>query len=195
MESNADAQVETNAEEAAAPAPKKSSRPPPIVLTSAANLIQLQKQLKVVTRENFELRNTRNGTRVVTKDMVDYLAVKAYFEQHFLSYFTFYPKSEKPIKAVLRHLPSNTPAQDISDGLVDLGFDVVSVKQMSSTRRSPDGSKPVSLPLFLVTLPRKEKPQAIFHLSRLCHIAMKVEAYKSQSTLTQCFNCRQFGYA
>jgi membrane protein required for colicin V production len=39
-----------------------------------------------------------------------------------LSYF---PKHEKPIKAVIRHLPSNTPALDISDGLVSLGFDVI----------------------------------------------------------------------
>jgi hypothetical protein len=45
-----------------------------------------------------------------------------------LAYFTFYPKSLKPIKAVLRHLPIDTPAQDISDGLIDAGFDIISVK-------------------------------------------------------------------
>jgi hypothetical protein len=82
-------------------------------LTSAANLIQLQKQLKGVAKQSFEFRNTRNGTRVVTKDMVDYQVVKSYFDKNSLSCYTFYPKSEKPIKAVLRHLPYNTPAQDI----------------------------------------------------------------------------------
>jgi hypothetical protein len=189
-----DAPAESNAEEAAAPAPVKSSRPPLIVLTIAANLIQLQKKLKGVARQPFEFRNTKNGTRVVTKDMVDYLAGKAYFNQNSLSYFTFFPKSEKPIKAVLRHLPSNIPAQDISEGLVDLGFDVVSVKQMSSTRRSPVGSKPVNLPLFLVTLPRTPKSPEIFKLSSLCHISIKVEAYKSRNTLTQCYNCQKFGH-
>jgi hypothetical protein len=55
--------AESNTEVAAAPV--KSSRPPPIVLTSAANLIQLQKQLKGVAQQSFEFRNTRNGTRVV----------------------------------------------------------------------------------------------------------------------------------
>jgi hypothetical protein len=68
MDTNA-SDAQPCAEEAAAPA--KSARPPPIVLTSAANLIQLQKKLKGVARQNFELRNTRSGTRVVTKDMVD----------------------------------------------------------------------------------------------------------------------------
>jgi hypothetical protein len=77
---------------------------------------------------------------------------------------------------------------------VDLGFDVISVKQMASARRSPDGSKPITLPLFLVTLPRTEKSQDVFKLSSLCHISMKVEAYKSQNTLTQCFNCQKFGH-
>jgi hypothetical protein len=123
----------------------KLGQQPPIILTSAANLIQLQKQLKGVAQRSFEFHNTRNGTRIVTKDMVDYQAVKSYFDKNSLSYYTFYPKSEKPIKAVLRHLPNKTPAQDISDGLVDFGFHVISVKQMSSPRRSPDASKPTTL--------------------------------------------------
>jgi hypothetical protein len=33
--------------------PGKTDRPPPIILTSTANLIQLQKQLKSVVKENF----------------------------------------------------------------------------------------------------------------------------------------------
>jgi hypothetical protein len=163
-------------------------------LTSAANLIQLQKKLKDVARQSFEPSNTRSGTRVVTKDIVDYQAVKAHFTKSSLAYFTFFPMSEKPVKAVLRHLPSNTPAQDISDGLVDLGFDVVSVKQMSSARRSHYGLTPMTLPLFLITLSWTQKSQEIFKLSGLCHICIKVEAYKSQSSLTQCFNCQQFGH-
>jgi hypothetical protein len=112
----------------------KMGKPPPIVLRSAVNLIQLQKQLKCVAKENFEFRSSRNGTRVVTKDMVDYQAVKNFLNTQSLSYFTFYPKSEKLFKAVIRHLPLNTPAEDIAEGLGEIGFDVISVKQMSSVR-------------------------------------------------------------
>jgi hypothetical protein len=137
-----------------------------------------------MAQQSFEFRNTSSGTRVVTKDMVDYQAFKSYFEQNSLSYFTFFPKSDKPVEAVLRHFPSNTPAQNISDGLVNLGFDVVSVRQMSPTRRPPDGLNLTILPLFLVTLPRTPKSQEIFKLYSLCHICIKVEAYKLQSTLT-----------
>jgi hypothetical protein len=83
----------------------KTGRQPPIVLTSAVNLIRLQKQLKGVAKDNFEFRSSRNGTRVVTNDMVDYQAVKTFLITQSLSYFTFYPKAEKPIKATSPSTP------------------------------------------------------------------------------------------
>jgi hypothetical protein len=153
--------------------PGKAGRLPPIVLTSAANLMQLQKQVRSVAKQSFEFRSTRKGAQVTTRNMVDYLAVKAHFDSINMSYYTFYPKSMKSITAVIRHLPLNTPAEDISEGLVDLGFDVTSVKQMSSIRRTPDKA-PKNRPLFLITLPGTAKSQEIFKLPPLCHIAIKV---------------------
>jgi hypothetical protein len=118
-----------------------------------------------------------------------------YVETHNLHYFTFYPKSLKPIKAVIRHLPLNTPAQDVSDGLMDLGFDIISVKQMSTTRRSPsEGTLFKNIPPFLITLPRTAKSQEILRLTDLCHIAIRVEEYRAQNGLTQYHNCQQFGH-
>jgi hypothetical protein len=141
----------------------KPGRPPPIILTTPINLIQLQKQLKDVVAETFEFCNTRNGTRVLTKSLVDFQSIKSYFNQHQLSYFSFFPKSEKPIKAVIRHLPINTPEENTSDGPVNLSFDIISVKQMTTTcRSSPYDPKPTNLPHFLITLPRSEKSQEIF---------------------------------
>jgi hypothetical protein len=60
------------------------------VLTSETNLIQLQKQLKGVAKQTFEFRSTKNGTRVITKDMVDFQAVKAHFDSQNLSYYSFF---------------------------------------------------------------------------------------------------------
>jgi hypothetical protein len=142
--------------------PDKTGRPPPITLTSTTNLIQLHKQLKSVVRENLELRSTRNGTRVIARGMADFQSVKSHFDANNVSYYSFYPKSKKPMKAVICHLPHNTPAEDISDELVSLGFHVISVKQMTATRWSPsEGSTTINLPLFLITLPRMTKSQEI----------------------------------
>jgi hypothetical protein len=111
-----------------------AGRPPPIILTAATNLLQLQKKPRVFAKGSFELRNTRNGTRVVAKDMSDFSAIKAFFQKENLSSYTFHPKSLKPIKAVIRHLPSLTPAEEIYEALEELGFDIISVKQMTSSR-------------------------------------------------------------
>jgi hypothetical protein len=186
------ANSEATPREAAAPA--KTGRPPPIVLTSAVNLILLQKHLKGVVIENFEFRGTRNGTRVITRNMVDFESVKSHFDSQNLSYYSFFPKSEKPIKAVIRHLPHNTLAEDTSDALVSLGFNVVSVKQMSHPSVTSEVPQIINLPLFLVTSPRTAKSQEIFRLLILCHIAIRVEAYRAQNALTQCHNYQQFGY-
>jgi hypothetical protein len=60
--------------------PGKTGRPPPIILTSATNLIQLQKQLRIVVKENFGFRNTGNGTRVITRGMADFESVKSHLD-------------------------------------------------------------------------------------------------------------------
>jgi hypothetical protein len=127
--------------------------------------------------------------------LADFAVVKSLLETNNLPYFTFHPKYLKPFKAVIRHLPMITPAEDISEGLMELGFDIISVKQMTSTRRSQSEETPTkALPLFLITLPRTAKSQEIFRLTALCHIAIRVEVYRAQNGLTQCHNCQQFGH-
>jgi hypothetical protein len=49
--------------------------------------------------------------------MVDYSATRAHFDSQKYHYYTFHTKSEKPIKAVIRQLPTNTPAEDIASSL------------------------------------------------------------------------------
>jgi hypothetical protein len=120
--------------------------------------MQLQRNIKGVDTGNFEFRNTRSGTTIVRKIMADFSAIRKQLENNNLSHFIFFQKSLKPIKAVIRHLPTNTTAQDISDGLVDQGYDIISVKQMSTNRQSPsEGALLKNLPLFLITLPRTAK--------------------------------------
>jgi hypothetical protein len=41
-------------------------------------------------------------------------------------------------------------------------------------------------------LPRTKKSQEIFRQKIVCHIAIRVEAYRAQNGLTQCHNCKQF---
>jgi hypothetical protein len=103
--------------------------------------------------------------------------IRCHFGSNNLPYFTFYPTFRKPIKTKIRHLLFTTLAQDISDGFMDLVFDVISVKLMSANLSSPaEGTFTVNLPLFLITGPRSSKSRGTFQLISLCHIAIVVEA-------------------
>jgi hypothetical protein len=57
-----------------------------------------------MVKADIEFRNTRNGTSVI-KSMADFEAVKSHLSNNNLSYFSFFPKSQNPIKAVIRILP------------------------------------------------------------------------------------------
>jgi hypothetical protein len=128
-------------------------------MTSATSLIRLQSDLKEHVKGEYEFRNTRNGTRFITKEMAEYSAMKSSPEKNNLQYFTFSPKSEKPIKAVICHLPPDMPAEDISNSLEDLGFNIINVRQLTTNQRAESGQTHVEalLPLFLVTLIRNAK--------------------------------------
>jgi hypothetical protein len=99
------------------------------------------------------------------------------------------------VKSFTPHFPGDTPAEDISDELVALGFSVISVRRLTTTKQHPQGGNQVeTLPLFLVNLARNEKSPEIFKLTNLSHVIIKFEAYRAQESLTQCYNCQHFGY-
>jgi hypothetical protein len=135
----------------------------------------MQRQLKGLLNGNFEFRSTRKKSRIVTKVMAAFQTSDLTSKAKTSHAFTFYPNSQKPMKTVIWHRPFTTLADDILDGLVDLGFDVISIKRMSDTRRTPgEETYRVNLPLFFITLPRTSKSQEIFNLAILCHIVIKV---------------------
>jgi hypothetical protein len=80
--------------------PVKGGRPPPIILTSTTNLTQLQRQFKNVAKGDFEFCNIKKGTRVITKSMTDFGAVKSFSPTRNISLYISFPISENPIKAV-----------------------------------------------------------------------------------------------
>jgi hypothetical protein len=120
--------------------------------------------------------------------------MKSYLEKNNLHYFSFYPNSKNPIKAVIHHFPPHTPVEDISNSLEDLGFNV-NMRQMIATPIAPDGQNHMEpLPLSLITLTRNMKSQEIFQLNSLMHIIFKVELYRAHTGLRQCYNCQNFGH-
>jgi hypothetical protein len=46
--------------------------------------------------------------------MVNYNAIQKFLTEKSLHFFIFYTKTDKSVKAVIRHLPGNTSAEDIT---------------------------------------------------------------------------------
>jgi hypothetical protein len=127
--------------------------------------------------------------------MADYSAMISHLEKNNLQYFTFSPYYEKPIKAVIRHLPPDTPAENISSSLEGLGYNVINVRQMTATRRAPNRQSHMEpIALFLVILTRNITSLDLFKLNNLNHVIIEVELYRGQAGLTQCCNCQNFGH-
>jgi hypothetical protein len=61
---------------------------------------------------------------------------------------------------------------------------------MTTTRQSPseEDLRKSKFPLFLIALPTIEKSQDIFKVTGFSHIYIRVEGYKNQNGLTQCYN-------
>jgi hypothetical protein len=82
--------------------------------------------------------------------MAEYSALKRQFNARNVPYYTFHPKSLKPVKVVIRQLPEDTPAKDSTNELVALSYSVISDRQMTATRPQPQGAfKPSTSHYFL----------------------------------------------
>jgi hypothetical protein len=73
------------------------------------------------------------------------------------------------MKAVIQYLLLDTPADDFSGGLVDLGYDVISVKEMTTARRSPEVITTTYLHLLFILFKKKHLKKSS---NRFCHISI-----------------------
>jgi hypothetical protein len=172
-------------------APRKSGRQPPIV----TNLIRLQSDLKEHVKGEYEFRNTRNGTLIITTEMADNSATKSFLEKKKLHYFTFSPKFRKAYQGSDPIFSQTRQRNMLPAAFEDLGFNVINERQLTTNPRAPNRQTYVeTLPLFMVTLTGNVKSQEIFKLNSLNHIIIKVISYRAPIDLTQCYNCQNFGH-
>jgi hypothetical protein len=68
------------------------------MMTSTINLIQFQSNLKDHIEGEYNFLNTRNGTRIITKEVTDYSAMKSHLEKNNVHYFDLLPKFRKACK-------------------------------------------------------------------------------------------------
>ncbi|GFU48715.1 nucleic-acid-binding protein from transposon X-element [Trichonephila clavipes] len=102
-------------------------------------------------------------------------------------FYSITPKSERPIKVVIKGLPKDSKTLDIHNDLLDLGFTVDLVSQLTERITNQ------LLPVFMVTLPRNINNANIFKVNKLSYLTVTVEGYDSKG-VTQCYQCQKFNH-
>jgi hypothetical protein len=111
-------------------APRKSGRPPPIVMTSTINLIRLQNDLKEHVKGEYESEiHEMYVTRIITKVMADYSAMKSYLEKN--------NSTILPSPQIQKSLSRHTSHREANDG------------HTKSTQRTNPRGTPPSIPYYL----------------------------------------------
>ncbi|GFT87455.1 PRE_C2HC domain-containing protein [Trichonephila clavipes] len=88
---------------------------------------------------------------------------------------------------VIKGLPKKAKPEDIHNDLIDLGFTVDRVSQLTGKITNQ------LLPVFLVSLPRNMTNATIFKLDKLSYLNVSEEGYDSKG-VTQCYKCQQFNH-
>ncbi|GFV25568.1 uncharacterized protein TNCV_1594211, partial [Trichonephila clavipes] len=163
----------------------KTTLPHPIMLKIKKNF---REQIKCISEKFPKIRNriANDVVKMFTNDPKEYRTLIHFLESD--KDFEFYvinSKIVKPIKAVIKDLPSSSKIDDISNNLADVGFQIESCTQLISKRTK----KPP--PYFLVILPRNDKNSKIFDIANLGYLQVKVEGYLIRG-ITRCFNCNNF---
>ncbi|GFY61394.1 a disintegrin and metalloproteinase with thrombospondin motifs 20 [Trichonephila inaurata madagascariensis] len=102
------------------------------------------------------------------------LAIRRFIDNEKLEAFTYQLNDEKELKAVIQGMPSDTPPQEIIEDLRTFGISVNECHAMTNRRTG------LSMPLFLITLPRTEVNRNVFNLTELCYLKIKGGTIASQ---------------
>ncbi|GFV94207.1 nucleic-acid-binding protein from transposon X-element [Trichonephila clavipes] len=161
--------------------------PPPVFLKITEDY---RVHLKTVTNFMHKLRNKMSGEYIKlccdTHEQFDslnnFLENKTDFE-----FYSITPKHLRPIKVVIKGLPKNSKTTDIQQDLLDLGFTVERVSQLTGRITNEP------LPVFLITLPRNIDNAKIFKVDKIANMTITVEGYESKG-ITQCYKCQKFNH-
>lgn len=145
--------------------------PPPIFVKGIEDYPELCTTLiELIGVDNFMCKSTTNSLQIQTTNPSAYKALIQFLKSEKAEYHTYQLKEDKPLRVVIRNLHSSTPLTLIKEELEVRCFEVRQVTNVS-------------------TFHSKE----IFQLSSLLHCTIKVEEPYKQKTISQCFNCQQYG--
>ncbi|GFU07897.1 PRE_C2HC domain-containing protein [Trichonephila clavipes] len=160
----------------------KPKPPNPIHLKIKDNF---RTQLKLIYQNFTGITNKTSGefVKLFTKDDDEHHNLRRFLQGNKdFEFFSVKPKTNKPIKVVIKGLPIFPRIQDIQSDLEEDGFTIEKVSQLISKKHKGP------LPFFQITLPRNANNLKIFDIKTLGYMQIRREGFLVRG----CCNCNNF---
>lgn len=163
--------------------------PPPIFVKGVEGFPALCTELiELIGVDNFICKSSTNSLKIQTTDPYAYRVLVRYLKAENAEYHTYQLKEEKPLRIVIRNLHPSTPLSLIKE---ELEVRLYEVRQVTNVLHKVN-KNPIRL--FFVDLEPTLKSNEIFKMSSLLHCKIKIEEPYKPKTISQCFNCQQYGH-
>jgi hypothetical protein len=167
-----------------------SKRPPPIFMKSKGHASNLKICSQFIKDSDYTLSYKNNGqVRVQTRTISDFQALKTGLKDLDEEFHSFSLKSEKPLKSVIKGLPS-IPIEEIKNDLISKGFSPLQVFLLKGKN-----GQSTKAPIYMVHFVSDTNIQKIKEIKSICHCIVTIEKYNTKNTGTQCFRCQDYGHA
>lgn len=170
--------------------PLKKVHTPPIVVYGFERYRDLVAVVKsVVADHGFTIASRVDSFAIKVKSIDDFRALSDALRDRKVQFHTYPTGEVKTRRFVLRGLSARQSADDVRNDLIDGGYAVRTVTQMTGP-----GPQHVPIPLFVVTTLVSPDAPSLVDLRVLGHSRVTVEPYKGAKGPTMCFNCQRFNH-
>ncbi|GIX93593.1 hypothetical protein CEXT_366731, partial [Caerostris extrusa] len=97
---------------------------PPIMVKYANNLKVKIAEISLKFKDDIRIKIAGEHLKIFPKDIDNHRAITRYLNESKLEYFVITPKSQRPLKAVLKGIPLDYTVEEIEEGLRDAGLKV-----------------------------------------------------------------------
>ncbi|GFU97781.1 nucleic-acid-binding protein from transposon X-element [Trichonephila clavipes] len=161
----------------------KKPRIPPFFVSRKGDCRQLVALAKLIA-PSFQSQMSGRFLKVTVGDEVDYRNLSHWLEQTGVEFKSFMLKQDRPVKVVIRGLPSNTEPEDIKTEIEAEGFKVAKISQMKNYRTK------APMPLFYLQIENGADAPKIFDFTELFGTRIEVKPFDRGNKINQCWRCQ-----
>ncbi|GFT88394.1 nucleic-acid-binding protein from transposon X-element [Trichonephila clavipes] len=161
----------------------KKPRIPPFFVSPKGDWRQLVALAKLIA-PSFQSQMSGRFLKVTVGDELEYRNLSHWLEQTGVEFKSFMLKQDRPIKVVIRGLPSNTEPEDIKTEIEAEGFKVAKISQMKNYRTK------APMPLFYLQIENGAEALKIYDFTELFGTRIEVKPFERGNEVNQCWRCQ-----